>query len=50
LKRIEYGNIAIGELPMGSWRYVNEEELNYCKSIIKTWDDNGAGWNKKNQK
>lgn len=48
LKRIEYGNISIGDLAMGSWRYVKEEEVDYCKSIIKNWDDNGAGWNKNN--
>lgn len=33
LKRISIGDIEIGGLNIGNWRYLNEEELNYLKSL-----------------
>jgi 16S rRNA U516 pseudouridylate synthase RsuA-like enzyme len=48
LKRIKYGNIEMGDLSIGSWRYLDKNELNYCKGIIREWDKDGAGWNKHN--
>lgn len=33
LKRIRVGNIQLGELPLGSWRYLNKEEIDYLKNL-----------------
>jgi pseudouridine synthase len=33
LKRIQVGNIKLNNLPKGEWRYLNEEEINYIKSM-----------------
>jgi len=33
LERISVGDIKLGELPSGKWRYLREEELNYLKSL-----------------
>lgn len=33
LKRISIGEIELGGLRLGNWRYLNEEELNYLKSL-----------------
>jgi len=47
LKRIKYGSITLSDLPYGEWRYTSEDEVSYCHEIIKTWDNQGAGWDKK---
>jgi 16S rRNA U516 pseudouridylate synthase RsuA-like enzyme len=39
LQRIQYGNIKLGPLERGRWRYPNEEELRYCYDLVKHWDD-----------
>lgn len=31
LTRIAYGSLSIGSLPLGKWRYLTENELNYLK-------------------
>ena len=31
LTRVAYGSLSIGELPLGKWRYLTENELNYLK-------------------
>lgn len=31
LTRIAYGSLSIGDLPLGKWRYLTENELNYLK-------------------
>ena len=33
LERISVGDIKLGDLPLGKWRYLREEELNYLKSL-----------------
>lgn len=33
LKRISIGDIELGGLNIGNWRYLNEEELNYLKTL-----------------
>lgn len=33
LKRTEMGEIRLGGLSRGKWRYLNEKELNYLKNI-----------------
>lgn len=33
LKRVEIGEIKIGGLDIGNWRYLNEEELKYLKGL-----------------
>ena len=31
LTRVAYGSLSIGDLPLGKWRYLTENELNYLK-------------------
>lgn len=31
LKRVQIGNIELGNLPKGEWRFLSEEEINYLK-------------------
>lgn len=33
LKRVEIGEITIGGLEIGNWRYLNQEEIDYLKSL-----------------
>lgn len=33
LKRIKIMNIELGDLPVGKWRYLNEEEMAYIKKL-----------------
>jgi len=33
LERISVGDIELGDLPVGKWRNLSEEELNYLKSL-----------------
>lgn len=33
LKRIAVGNIMLGNLKEGKWRYLSEEEVNYLKNL-----------------
>jgi len=33
LKRISFGELELGGLDIGNWRYLNEEELKYIKSL-----------------
>lgn len=33
LKRIQIGELKLGELEVGRWRYLNEHEINYLKSL-----------------
>lgn len=33
LKRIQIGELKLGELEVGKWRYLNEHEINYLKSL-----------------
>lgn len=33
LKRISVGNISLGTLKKGEWRYLTEEEINYLKNL-----------------
>ena len=33
LKRIKVGLIDLGDLPVGSWRYLTETEINYLKNL-----------------
>lgn len=33
LKRVSIGEIQLGGLPVGEWRYLDEEEMKYIKSI-----------------
>ena len=33
LERVSVGDIELGELPIGKWRNLREEELNYLKSL-----------------
>ena len=33
LKRIKVGNIELGDLPIGSWRYLTEAEISYLKNL-----------------
>lgn len=33
LERVSVGDIKLGDLPVGKWRYLSEEELNYLKSL-----------------
>ena len=32
LSRISMGSLSLGELPLGKWRYLTEEETNYIKN------------------
>jgi 23S rRNA pseudouridine2605 synthase len=32
LCRIAIGDLALGELPVGKWRYLTEDEINYLKN------------------
>jgi len=33
LRRISVGNLELGSLPAGKWRYLTEDEVQYLKSI-----------------
>lgn len=33
LKRIQFGNIKLEGLPIGSWKYLSDEEIKYLKSL-----------------
>ncbi|SNR88505.1 ribosomal large subunit pseudouridine synthase B [Anaerovirgula multivorans] len=33
LKRIAMGNISLGEVPIGKWRYLTENEIKYLKEL-----------------
>jgi 16S rRNA U516 pseudouridylate synthase RsuA-like enzyme len=39
LQRIQYGNIKLGPLERGRWRYPNKEELRYCCDLVEHWND-----------
>jgi len=44
LKRIQYGKVNLGDLPIGKWRYLTKEELTYCQEQIQCWQDSGPSW------
>jgi len=46
LQRIKYGNIDLGDVSIGSWRFVNCEEATYCQKVVSSWVQHGAGWDK----
>ena len=33
LKRIAFGELELGGLDTGNWRYLNDEEMEYIKSL-----------------
>ena len=33
LKRIQIGNIKLGNLAKGKWRFLTKEEVNYLKTL-----------------
>ena len=33
LKRVSEGDVKLGELPSGRWRYLTEAEVRYLKSL-----------------
>ena len=33
LKRVAEGDVKLGDLPSGSWRYLSEGEVRYLKSL-----------------
>ena len=45
-QRISYGDVRLGQVSKGKWRFVTEEELSYCQRMISTWTKNGSGWDK----
>jgi 16S rRNA U516 pseudouridylate synthase RsuA-like enzyme len=44
LKRIKYGQVNLGDLPVGKWRYLTKEESKYCQEQIKYWREKGPSW------
>ena len=44
LKRLEYGEIKLGDIGIGEWRYSAKNENDYCREIVKTWQSEGAKW------
>ena len=46
LKRIKYGDMELGQLAPGKWRYLKKDELDFCGRVVSQWEDDGAGWDK----
>ncbi len=46
LERRSYGKIELGNLQSGEWRYLGDEDLDYCREIVQEWETNGASWDK----
>ena len=44
LKRVRYGGVEIGDLGVGRWRQLTEQEIEFCKQCVKGFEEGGKEW------